>query len=99
MRRITGVLAAGAVAAACVLGGCAEGGYSAAIEDNFIDGCTGASQKVGKPYCQCLYDRIKKNISYEDFKQLEDSIGTDKKAPPGSRREFNAAVKACRSKL
>ena len=96
MRRL---LAVGTVAAACALAGCSEGGYSSAVEDNFIEGCTDAPQKVGKAYCQCLYDRIKKNISYEDFKKLEDSIGTNKKAPPQSRKEFNAAVKACRSKI
>ena len=90
-------IAVGTTAAAIALAGCSDAGYSSAVEDNFIDGCT-KDNKVSKAYCQCLYDRIKKNISYEDFKGLEESIGTQKKAPAGTRKEFNAAVKACRSK-
>jgi hypothetical protein len=91
-------IATGAVAALCALAGCGDSGYSQATEDNFLEGCTSNTQ-VTKSYCQCLYDTIKKKIPYEDFKKLDESIGTSKTAPAGAREEFNAAVKSCRSKL
>ena len=95
MRR---TIATGAVVALCALAGCGDEGYSDTTENNFLDGCTSNSQ-VTKSYCQCLYDTIKKKIPFEDFKKLDESIGTSKKAPPEARTAFNAAVKSCRSKL
>jgi hypothetical protein len=91
-------MAVGVVCALFALAGCSDAGYSSAVEDNFVDSCA-KDKRVNRSFCECLYARVKKNVSYEDFKALDDAIGTEKKAPAKTRREFNAAARSCRSRL
>ncbi len=79
-------------------GGGGGGDYPAQAEENFLKACT-AQPGANDAYCQCTYDEITANVSYEDFQKAEEAIGTGGNiadAPPETREAFQAAVEKCR---
>jgi hypothetical protein len=71
------------VGALIVLGGCgssagtnsgdsnSNSGFTSAIRDNFIDGC---STEGNYTSCACMFDYISDNMSYEEFVAIENEI-------------------------
>ena len=53
------------------------------VEENFMDGCEVAAKAdpaispAAKQYCACAWDRVRKEISFEDFKKLDDDVRDD----------------------
>ena len=53
------------------------------VESNFMNGCELAAETdaqispVAPRYCACAYDRVRTEISFEDFKQLDDDVKDD----------------------
>ena len=53
------------------------------VETNFMNGCELAAatdaqiSPVAPRYCACAYDRVRTEISFEDFKQLDDDVKDD----------------------
>lgn len=70
-----------------LLAACSEGGeptsFDDTVETNFINGCELAAETdaqispVAPRYCACAYDRVRTEISFEDFKQLDDDVKDD----------------------
>ncbi|MCY4102360.1 MAG: hypothetical protein OXG55_03710 [bacterium] len=70
-----------------LLAACGEGGeptsFDDTVETNFISGCELAAETdprispVAPRYCACAYDRVRTEISFEDFKQLDDDVKDD----------------------
>ena len=85
-------------------GGGGEGGggndYPAQAEENFLKACTSQPQAT-EAYCQCTYDEITANVSFEDFQEAEKQIGSGgiNDAPPETREAFQAAVEKCQSEI
>jgi hypothetical protein len=82
-------------------GGSGEGGggdYPAQAEENFMKACTSQPQAT-EAYCQCTFDEITANVSFEDFQKAEQQIGSGgiNDAPPETREAFQNAVEKCRS--
>ena len=74
-----------------------DNGYPAQAEENFMKACT-AQPQANEAYCQCTYDEITANVSYEDFKAAEEQIGSGgiNDAPPETREAFQNAIEKCR---
>jgi hypothetical protein len=82
-------------------GGGGEGGdYPPQAEENFMKACTSQPQAT-EAYCQCTFDEITANVSFEDFQEAEQQIGSGgiNDAPPETREAFQAAVEKCRSEI
>ncbi len=92
----------------CALAACGddEGGggggggndYPPQAEENFLKACTSQPQAT-QEYCQCTFDEITANVSFEDFQEAEKQIGSGGNiadAPPETRKAFEAAVEKCR---
>ena len=53
------------------------------VETNFLDGCEVAAgddpaiRPVAQRYCVCAYERVRAEISFEDFKSLDDDVRDD----------------------
>ena len=53
------------------------------VEANFLNGCELAAEgdpqisPVAPRYCGCAYDRVRTEISFDDFKQLDDDVKDD----------------------
>jgi hypothetical protein len=80
-------------ASASACGGSGTGGFSPAIERNFIEACTASGAQFKS--CRCVYARLKDTVSYEDFKAADDAIRSGGKASPGMRAKVAAAREAC----
>ncbi len=81
-------------------GGGGGGGsdYPPQAEENFMKACTSQPQAT-EAYCQCTFDEITANVSFEDFQKAEEQIGSGgiNDAPPETREAFQNAVEKCRS--
>ena len=80
-------------------GGGGEGNdYPPQAEENFMKACTSQPQAT-EAYCQCTFDEITANVSFEDFQKAEEQIGSGgiNDAPPETREAFQNAVEKCRS--
>jgi hypothetical protein len=74
------------------------GDYPKQAEENFLQACTSQPQATDA-YCQCTFDEITANVSFEDFQEAEKQIGSGGNiadAPPETRKAFEAAVEKCR---
>ena len=101
-------LATALAIAMCALAACGgddEGGgggggneYPPQAEENFMKACTSQPQAT-EAYCQCTFDEITANVSFEDFQEAEQQIGSGgiNDAPPETREAFQKAVEKCRS--
>ncbi len=87
-RRRSRFLLLGACAAVVLLvTACGEGGeptsFDDTVEENFISGCEVAAEAdpairpVAQRYCACAYDSVRTEISFDDFKQLDDDVKDD----------------------
>lgn len=63
-----------------------EGGptsFDDTVETNFMDGCELAAEAdpeispVAPRYCACAYDRVRTEISFEEFEQLDNDVKDD----------------------
>ena len=82
-------------------GGGGEGNdYPPQAEENFMKACTSQPQAT-QEYCQCTFDEITANVSFEDFQEAEQQIGSGglEDAPQETRDAFQAAVEKCRSEI
>lgn len=74
-------------AVALLLSGCFDEGHPTSFDDtvesNFLDGCEVAAEAdpaispVAQRYCVCAYERVRAEISFEDFKSLDDDVRDD----------------------
>jgi hypothetical protein len=70
LRRIAVVSAAVVIAfAACG----EEGEYPQEVVDNFMEGCT-SQPGATESYCRCSIDRIQKEVSFDEFRELEEGL-------------------------
>ena len=70
-----------------LLAACSEGGeptsFDDTVEANFLSGCETAAETdpgispVAQRYCMCAYERVRAEIGFEDFKQLDDDVDDD----------------------
>ncbi|MGH9234606.1 MAG: hypothetical protein ACRD0R_14870, partial [Acidimicrobiales bacterium] len=69
-------------------------GYTAAVEQEFIDACVGSAGGGATEQCQCTYDELKANVPFERFAELDRELAT---AEPGADlpQELLDAVAAC----
>ena len=81
------MLLGAAVAIVVLLAACGNSGeptsYDDTVEDNFMRGCEVAAEAdpairpVALKYCACAYERLVAEISFEDFKKLDDDVKDD----------------------
>ncbi len=74
-------------AALLLLAACVDEGtptsYDNTVETNFIDGCKRAAlddaaiSPVAPRYCGCAWERLITEVSFEDFKNLDDEVKDD----------------------
>ena len=74
-------------AAVLLLAACGNSGeptsYDDTVEENFTSGCEVAAQAdsdirpVAPRYCACAYERLVAEISFDDFKKLDDDVKDD----------------------
>ena len=86
-RRPRLILLASCAAVALLLAACFdEGGptsFDDTVETNFMSGCELAAEAdplispVAPRYCACAYDRVRTEISFEEFEQLDDDVKDD----------------------
>jgi hypothetical protein len=69
-------------------------GYTAAVEQEFIDACVAGATGDATEQCQCTYDELKANVPFERFAELDRQLAT---AEPGADlpQELLDAVAAC----
>ena len=70
-----------------LLAACSEGGEPTSFDDtvqtNFLSGCEVAAEAdpgispVAQRYCVCAYERVRAEISFDDFKNLDDDVRDD----------------------
>ena len=75
------------VATLVLLAACGNSGeptsYDDTVEENFMRGCEVAAEAdssispVAPKYCACAYERLVTEISFEDFKKLDDDVKDD----------------------
>jgi hypothetical protein len=76
-------------------GGDDSSGYTAEVEQEFIDACVAGAGGGGvTEQCQCTYDELKANVPFERFDELDRQLAT---AEPGADlpQELIDAVTAC----
>jgi actin-like ATPase involved in cell morphogenesis len=75
-------------------GGDDSSGYTAEVEQEFIDACVAGAGGGGTEQCQCTYDELKANVPFERFAELDRQLAT---AEPGADlpQELIDAVTAC----
>ena len=86
-RRRRVLLLASCAAAALLLSACFDEGhptsYDDTVEDNFLSGCEVAAaadpaiSPVSQRYCTCAWNRLIVEISFDDFKNLDDDVRDD----------------------
>ncbi|MCY3663251.1 MAG: hypothetical protein OXH28_10620 [bacterium] len=86
-RRPRLILLAACAAVALLLAACFDEGaptsFDDTVEANFLNGCELAAEAdpqispVALRYCGCAYDRVRTEISFDDFKQLDDDVKDD----------------------
>ena len=74
-------------AAVVLLAACGSSGeptsYDDTVETNFTSGCEKAAEAdpairpAAKQYCACAYSRLVTEISFDDFKKLDDDVKDD----------------------
>ena len=74
-------------AAVLLLAACGSSGeptsYDDTVETNFTSGCEKAAESdhaispAAKQYCACAYSRLVTEISFDDFKALDDDVKDD----------------------
>ena len=74
-------------AAVLLLAACGSSGeptsYDDTVETNFTSGCEKAAEAdhaispAAKQYCACAYSRLVAEISFDDFKKLDDDVSDD----------------------
>jgi hypothetical protein len=57
-----------------------EGEYPHEVIDNFMAGCT-SQPGATEGYCRCSIREIQEKVSFEEFRELESSIGDDNRFP------------------
>ncbi len=88
-----------AIAAAVVLAAGVVGGilylreedpptdYDARIEDDFMATCTADAEAAGfaqsGDYCRCAFDRVREQIPYDRFLEIDAALAVDPAAVPG----------------
>ncbi len=70
-----------------LLAGCGGSGepeeYNATVEENYVRGCEisidESNPQIGDAIavCQCAYEKIKRGVEFEDFKELDDELRED----------------------
>ncbi len=57
--------------------------YNQSVRKDFIEGCattpTASGSKLPRSVCGCVYDKLKKNVAFSDFKKLQDDLRAKKK--------------------
>ncbi len=86
-RRPRLILLASCAAVALLLSACFDEGHPTSfddtVEENFLSGCEVAAEAdprirpVAPRYCVCAYERVRAEISFEDFKGLDDDVRDD----------------------
>jgi len=86
-RRPRIILLACCAGVALLLAACFDEGaptsFDDTVEANFLDGCELAAEAdpqispVAPRYCGCAYDRVRTEMSFEDFKTLDDDVKDD----------------------
>lgn len=57
--------------------------YDDTVEENFTNGCVVAAEAdvdirpVARRYCACAWSRLITEISFDDFKQIDDDVNDD----------------------
>jgi hypothetical protein len=71
-----------------------DSGYTAAVEQEFIDACVAGAGGGATEQCQCTYDELKANVPFERFAELDRELAA---AEPGADlpQELLDAVAAC----
>ena len=72
---------------ALLLAACFDEGHPTSFDDtvetNFLNGCEVAAEAdpaispVAQRYCICAYERVRAEISFEDYKSLDDDVRDD----------------------
>ena len=72
------------VALALLMAGCGDSGepeeYNATVEENYVKGCELAIDESTRltatknDVCKCAYEEIKANITFEEFKRVDDKL-------------------------
>ena len=83
-RRPRLILLASCAAVALLLTACFDEGHPTSFDDtvetNFLNGCELAAEAdpqirpVAPRYCVCAYERVRAEMSFEDFKSLDDDV-------------------------
>ena len=70
-----------------LLAGCGGSGepeeYNATVEDNYVRGCeisiAESNPQIGDAIavCECAYEKIAREVEFEDFKELDDELRED----------------------
>ena len=86
-RRSRFLLLATCAAVVLLVAACGNSGeptdYDDTVEDNFMRGCEVAAEAdpairpVAPKYCGCAYERLVTEISFDDFKSLDDDVKDD----------------------
>ena len=86
-RRPRRLLVAGCAAVALLAAACFDEGHPTSFDDtveaNFLSGCEVAAEAdpgispVAQRYCVCAYERVRAEISFDDFKGLDDAVRDD----------------------
>ena len=86
-RRPRLILLAACAAVALLVSACFDEGtptsFDDTVETNFLSGCELAAEAdpgispVAQRYCVCAYERVRAEISFDDFKNLDDDVKDD----------------------
>jgi hypothetical protein len=61
--------------------------YDAGIEDDFMATCTEDADAAGfaqpTDYCRCTYDRVREQIAFDRFLEIDADLAVDPDAVPG----------------
>jgi hypothetical protein len=66
-------------------------GYTGAVRDQFVTACTTNGGTDAR--CGCVFDNIKANVDFSDFKAYDEQLGNDPETPAPSW--LDSAVQAC----
>jgi actin-like ATPase involved in cell morphogenesis len=84
----------GATAGGNGSGGDDAAGYTAAVEQEFMDSCVARGGDAATEQCQCTYDELKANVAFERFVELDRQLA-DAQSGADLPQELTDAVAAC----
>jgi molecular chaperone DnaK len=75
-------------------GGDDAAGYTAAVEQEFMDACVARGGDAAREQCQCTYDELKANVAFERFVELDRQLA-EAESGADLPQELTDAVAAC----